>query len=386
MPWNSSRLSTLKRASSSLLCLFCAPVSAAYVLSDRVVILDSDARSHTVQHTLATDTALVTLDLPRSVTPQRILFGGPERVTFTQANLHNPQRMTLWSGNAFARYRHQYGESVTQLDEGSYRLTTQSWPSDLQVELEAMAPEAIESVQTWVFPANAEVLNWQFTAAAEDVPGEWEIKDNTLVWTQTGDSSTELQIDYRIKSAAHAPPLPKSAVAEAVADTQSDDDSEVDIKTDDETLADVDEDGIPDQRDACLQAAIDVDLLGCSVHTPRVLDEVRFSRGQSYLDLDARAQLTRTAEALIEHPDTVWQIAGYTDNRGSRRLNRELSTRRAETVRDFLLLRGVAPGRLHATGYGEESPLADNATYEGQQANRRIELLEWDPDTRDASQ
>jgi outer membrane protein OmpA-like peptidoglycan-associated protein len=362
---------TIKHALAALFVYLVADhATAAQVLSDRVVILENDARSHTVQHTLITTTAQVTLDLPLSVIPQRTRFGGPERATFTEDNQNNPQRVALHSGSAFTRYRHQYGEAVTSLSEDSYRLQAQSWPDQLEVELEELTPEAIESVQAWVFPATAEVLDWRLIAeeGTTSVTGEWSFEDNTLMWTQTGVAAVELQIDYRIN------PPDTSAAAEVQTAAQSGPVPETEVAP---VVIDIDEDGIPDQRDACLSTAVDVDVLGCSVHEPRILDEVRFSRGNSYLDPAARAQLTRTAKALLQSPDTIWEVAGYTDNAGARSLNRELSTKRAEAARQFLLLRGVPAGSVRAEGYGEQDPIADNATSEGRLINRRIELREW---------
>ena len=249
-------------------------------------------------------------------------------------------------------------------------MQAQSWPDQLEVELEELTPEAIESVQAWVFPATAEVLDWRLIAeeGTTSVTGEWSFEDNTLMWTQTGVASVELQIDYRIN------PPDTSAAAEVQTAAQSGPVPETEVAP---VVIDIDEDGIPDQRDACLSTAVDVDVLGCSVHEPRILDEVRFSRGNSYLDPAARAQLTRTAKALLQSPDTIWEVAGYTDNAGARSLNRELSTKRAEAARQFLLLRGVPAGSVRAEGYGEQDPIADNATSEGRLINRRIELREW---------
>ena len=362
---------TIYRVLASLFVyLVSSHATAAQVLSDRVVILENDARSHTVQHTLITTTAQVTLELPLSVIPQRTRFGGPERATFAEANENNPQRVALRSGSAFTRYRHQYGEAVTSLSENTYRLRARSWPDQLEVELEQLSPDAIESVQAWVFPGTAEVLDWRVLADEDttSVAGDWSFEDNTLVWTQTGMASTELQIDYRINSPETFAPAEVQAAAQG---------SPVQNTEAEPVVIDTDEDGIPDQHDACLSEAVDVDVLGCSVHEPRILDEVRFSRGNSYLDPQARAQLTRTAKALLRSPGTIWEVAGYTDNAGARSLNRELSTKRAEATRQFLLLRGVPAGSVRAQGYGEKDPIADNATAEGRQINRRIELREW---------
>jgi outer membrane protein OmpA-like peptidoglycan-associated protein len=68
------------------------------------------------------------------------------------------------------------------------------------------------------------------------------------------------------------------------------------------------------------------------------------------------------------------EIAGHTDNIDTEQHNNELSRRRAEAVREYLIVRGIPSHKLTAIGYGASRPLADNATEEGRKENRRIEL------------
>ena len=68
------------------------------------------------------------------------------------------------------------------------------------------------------------------------------------------------------------------------------------------------------------------------------------------------------------------EIAGHTDSLGDGGYNQSLSEERARVVRDYLVVRGVAAGRLTAAGYGESDPIADNDTEEGRERNRRVEL------------
>jgi outer membrane protein OmpA-like peptidoglycan-associated protein len=68
------------------------------------------------------------------------------------------------------------------------------------------------------------------------------------------------------------------------------------------------------------------------------------------------------------------EVAGHTDNVSTEQHNRELSQRRAETVREYLIARGVPSHKLTAIGYGASRPIADNATDEGRLKNRRIEF------------
>ena len=67
-------------------------------------------------------------------------------------------------------------------------------------------------------------------------------------------------------------------------------------------------------------------------------------------------------------------LAGHTDNKGSRGYNVRLSQKRAESVRDYLVSKGIAADRMVAKGYGPDKPLATNDTEEGRAQNRRTEL------------
>ncbi|MBZ2168576.1 MULTISPECIES: OmpA family protein [Marinobacter] len=77
---------------------------------------------------------------------------------------------------------------------------------------------------------------------------------------------------------------------------------------------------------------------------------------------------------LQEFDKTSIQIAGHTDSSGSQSYNQLLSERRASSVRDFLMNRGIQPQRTRAVGYGERYPVASNDTPAGREQNRRVEL------------
>lgn len=89
---------------------------------------------------------------------------------------------------------------------------------------------------------------------------------------------------------------------------------------------------------------------------------------------DARQSLGRAAEVLVKYPDTYVTVEGHTDSSGSAGHNQALSERRAMRVRDVLTQSGVPDARLSVKGYGESDPVGDNATAEGRQANRRVQL------------
>lgn len=85
--------------------------------------------------------------------------------------------------------------------------------------------------------------------------------------------------------------------------------------------------------------------------------------------------LDQLAGSINQYPGTVVQIEGHTDSVGSAAYNQTLSENRAQSVRSYLIQRGVVSNRIEALGYGLTRPIADNATAEGRAQNRRVEVL-----------
>ncbi len=85
--------------------------------------------------------------------------------------------------------------------------------------------------------------------------------------------------------------------------------------------------------------------------------------------------LDDVARALADHPSISVRIEGHTDSQGSDKLNLKLSQRRAESVRAYLIGKGVEQARMVAKGYGERVPIADNRTSDGRGQNRRVEFV-----------
>lgn len=104
------------------------------------------------------------------------------------------------------------------------------------------------------------------------------------------------------------------------------------------------------------------------------LRNVFFDTGKSTLRAVSFKSLNELAEFLKLKKKMVVEIAGYTDNEGSDAANLTLSQHRAETVRNYLIKKGVSPANLKAKGYGETNPIATNDTPEGRQMNRRTEV------------
>jgi OmpA-OmpF porin, OOP family len=107
-------------------------------------------------------------------------------------------------------------------------------------------------------------------------------------------------------------------------------------------------------------------------------DEILFDVDQAELKPGGMQQLSRVAEFLRQNPDRNVLIEGHTDSTAPDSYNLALSQRRANAVEDFLIMQGADPTRILATGYGEQLPIASNATAAGRQANRRVEIVVLD--------
>lgn len=101
---------------------------------------------------------------------------------------------------------------------------------------------------------------------------------------------------------------------------------------------------------------------------------VLFATGKSALLPTAKTRLDEAAKALQEDGRPM-TIVGHTDSVGSDDANDKLSMARAESVRTYLVGRGLAAERVKAEGAGKARPIADNATAEGRANNRRVEII-----------
>lgn len=101
-------------------------------------------------------------------------------------------------------------------------------------------------------------------------------------------------------------------------------------------------------------------------------NDIRFEPGGAKLLKESQAALDELASDLTACREATVNVEGHTDADGDADANLALSVARAEAVVDALILRGVAPERLYAVGYGESLPIASNETRAGKQANRRI--------------
>ena len=109
--------------------------------------------------------------------------------------------------------------------------------------------------------------------------------------------------------------------------------------------------------------------------------KINFEPGSATIDASALSIMDQIAEILKTCGDIPLEIQGHTDSQGRESMNLALSQSRAESVLNELRARRVLTGSFSARGYGEATPIADNKTEEGREANRRIEFRLIRPDT-----
>jgi outer membrane protein OmpA-like peptidoglycan-associated protein len=130
------------------------------------------------------------------------------------------------------------------------------------------------------------------------------------------------------------------------------------------------------------QAQLRHDLAGTGVSVTRIGDNITlnmpgnitFKSNSSELDPSFYKVLNSVNLAVKKYDKTVVEVAGHTDSTGAAEYNQQLSERRASSVAQYLESQGLASNRVVTVGAGETRPVADNATPEGRQANRRVEL------------
>jgi outer membrane protein OmpA-like peptidoglycan-associated protein len=161
-------------------------------------------------------------------------------------------------------------------------------------------------------------------------------------------------------------------------------------------IPDRDGDGVNDEEDQCPDSAGPASNHGCPLPPPPVIaapsppapvirkedsvainyiaHNVLFNSGSDQFQDSTSRALDELANRLAARPEWHLTIEGHTDASGSPGHNLQLSQKRANAIRDYLLKKGIAANRLTAIGYGQTRPVADNRTPAGKAANRRVEL------------
>ena len=141
---------------------------------------------------------------------------------------------------------------------------------------------------------------------------------------------------------------------------------------------DTDKDGVVDANDKCpsTDAAFKVDEAGCPVTLTKTVEiemNVKFANNSSVVTAENFSEIQKVADFMKQSDQVDLTVEGYSDDRGRAAYNKSLSQKRADAVRTTLINEFKIPAdRITAIGYGEENPIADNATAEGRAKNRRV--------------
>lgn len=107
---------------------------------------------------------------------------------------------------------------------------------------------------------------------------------------------------------------------------------------------------------------------------PVTLEGTRFAFGKALLDPSASEQLDLVVQFALDYKEARIVVTGFTDDYGSEKQNLELSAARAESVKAYIVNKGIAAERISTKGVGMAYPVADNKTAEGRARNRRVEI------------
>jgi len=102
---------------------------------------------------------------------------------------------------------------------------------------------------------------------------------------------------------------------------------------------------------------------------------ITFDVDSTFIRPSITSALADLSRSINDYPNTIVDVIGHTDNTGTSSYNQNLSKQRADAVAAQLISNGVSSTRIRAFGRGETSPIATNATAEGRQANRRVEII-----------
>jgi outer membrane protein OmpA-like peptidoglycan-associated protein len=146
---------------------------------------------------------------------------------------------------------------------------------------------------------------------------------------------------------------------------------------------DRDGDGTDDQHDQCPDVPGPLEQKGCPVYKAvkvtkdklEISQKIFFAFDKSKILPKSFPLLEEVAKVLKDYPALKVRVEGHTDSQGKLKHNMELSQGRANSVRDFLIKKGVKADRLEAKGFGPEHPIDNNATVEGREHNRRVEFV-----------
>jgi OOP family OmpA-OmpF porin len=217
---------------------------------------------------------------------------------------------------------------------------------------------------------------------------KWSVRGDTrMVYGtdhETRDGNASIGLSYAFGGSTVAKPAPKPMMSDSDADGVEDGVDQcpgtpagvaVDAKG---CALDKDGDGVPNYRDKCpnTPAGRQVDKFGCKFvikHSESIKLEINFPNNSDAIPVAYAVELKKVAAFMTKFTGVKAVVEGHADSNGAAAYNKQLSQRRADSVRNALIRDyNIAENRLSAVGYGEERPIADNRTADGRRANRRV--------------
>ena len=147
-------------------------------------------------------------------------------------------------------------------------------------------------------------------------------------------------------------------------------------------IEDNDGDGVPNSIDKCPETKGEKENDGCPKITEKqkeivskAIENLEFETNSSVIVKSSLPALDMLSLLLSEKPEWILKLVGHTDNMGDDASNMELSKKRAEAVRDYIVSKGLNFDRFKIEYYGESRPVETNETTEGRKKNRRVEMI-----------
>jgi OmpA-OmpF porin, OOP family len=145
---------------------------------------------------------------------------------------------------------------------------------------------------------------------------------------------------------------------------------------------DTDGDGVYDEDDICLTVPGIIANRGCpeikaeeKAALKKAFDNLLFETGKDIIKTSSYSSLNDLAKVLVNNPQAKLHLEGHTDNVGEDDSNLTLSQNRSESVKRYLVSKGVSEDRITTDGFGESKPVATNDTDKGRALNRRVEMI-----------
>lgn len=353
-----------------------SPTVLAATESDIFVILSEDARSYVFKQSVVSDKLQIDYALPENLSNTQLVFVDNKDETWERIN----NRISFKGGSFSLMYRHHFTDEIDSENNLTFNFSSPQFSNEGGYEFFSY---------TWILPETMEVT----TYSSNITSSTWQQSENILRYTTRQNNNIQLHIQFRRKNVENetsaeiseqiSPPLQASqpeVVEPSVApEVEQEPEIEAQSEVESEIQTDIASKGPhttePDNTTHCIESEhLSLAAIVCSDQTSVILEQVIFERNSATLTPAVREFLDSLIAPLQNNADKTFEIAAYTDSKGPQDWNRRLSDERAQTVRLYLIFKGVTASQLTAVGYGESDPVANNNTSEGREKNRRIEL------------